>query len=108
MDLQTAIAVILTLANFLDGKKGVALNNEWKAKLAKAKQVLLNAGVYAKTIDGMYLTIKQVGGLYMTDWVAIREEKSGGLDDLDKVFQKMITQSAEANQTDQSALSLDV
>lgn len=110
MNLQQAIAVILTLAKYLDGKASVVLSNEWKLKLARAISVLRENKTYAQTQDGMYLTIaiSKVNGTASVTWMPIREEATASSNSLDELFNSMLTAQSGVQPVNATAPDLNL
>ena len=111
MTIEQAKAVILTLLSFLDGKPSVVLSNSWKIRLAKAKSVLREAGVYASSEQGMYSTIaiNKSNGVAYVDVYPIRDEKAvDGTSTLDELFNSFLAgQSGVTSPTTEPNLKLD-
>jgi hypothetical protein len=109
MTTQQAIAVILTLLKYLDGKPPIVLSNDWKIKLAKAKEVLKQAGVYAKSEMGMYYTISisKTNGTASVVCLPIKEANAvDGTSTLDELFKSFLTGNAVTPTTEPN-LTLD-
>ena len=96
-----AKAFILAIKAKIDSQTrsaAIKLNSSEELLLNRAKTVLQEAGQYAQTDQGMYLSVvkNRINGMYTTQWLPIRDGESTSESSLEALYAESLKALDEA------------